>query len=201
MSITKKITVAAALVGLVASSAFADSAGAAADTAGKMVFKARAGYMNTNLKHNYAAADGGNYVSLKNGYVGEVAMGYFFNDNIATEVSLGFGRAKITDNANKKKHLKVVPLTALVQYHIMPEASFSPYVGAGYSYQFVSGVTNVKDAGAAVVQLGTDIAFNDTMGFNIDLKHTFKADHKVKNTTYKYKVATTTVMAGVTFPF
>lgn len=198
MSITKKITVAAALLGLAASSAFADSTGVA-DTAGKMVFKARAGYSNNHVKSNYTVAQGANNVKLTNGYAGELAMGYFFTDNIATEASIGYSHAKLTSATNSKKTFRDVPLTALVQYHVMPEAAFSPYVGAGYAYHMI-GYTNVKNAGAFVAQLGTDIAFNDTMGFNIDVKHAFKASHKIKNTSNKLKLSSTSVMAGVNFP-
>lgn len=204
----KTIGAAALIASLLASTAMADSAGAPSE--GKMNLKARLGYVanHTKVSGTNSLPSGS---GLKNGFAGELAANYFVMSNVAIEGSIGYSKQKektTTTNsvATKGKSVTVVPLTALVQYHVMPEASVSPYVGLGYSYQIMSGGTSglkYKNGGGIVGQLGADFAFNDTMGFNFDVKHTFKAKHDVKigNTTTKTKLDSTTVMAGVTFPF
>ena len=212
----KTIGAAALIASLLASTAMADSAGAPSE--GKMNLKARLGYMSITGSGQYTGSlsqPGSKAVTdpklaQKNGAIVELAANYFVANNVALEGSIGYGRsreeAKDSTTSLAGKNLSIIPLTALVQYHIMPEASVSPYVGVGYSYQFMSGGSDTlkrKNGGNAVGQIGVDFAFNDTMGFNIDVKHTLKTNHDVKigSTTTKMKLATTTVMAGVTFPF
>lgn len=215
----KKIGAAALLASLLASTAMADSAGAPSE--GKMNLKARLGYMNISGDKNFSGTNtNGAFsgtVSQKNGSVVELAANYFVTNNIALEGSLGYARTKVsyrsvqgnTTKESSSNNVGIVPLTALVQYHIMPEASVSPYIGVGYSYQFMTGGSNFmqfKNGGSAVGQVGVDIAFNDTMGFNIDVKHTLKAKHDIEkiqdvSMATKHKLSTTTVMVGVTFPF
>ena len=218
----KTIGAAALIASLLASTAMADSAGAPSE--GKMNLKARLGYMHISGGSNFSGADedgdtGTITNSLKNGPAAEIAMNYFVSNNIAIEGSLGFGRSKdqlavsingeVGEGTGKKK-VNIIPLAAIVQYHFMPEASVSPYIGVGYSYQFITGgykTLEHKNGGNAVGQVGVDFAFNDTMGFNIDVKHILKTKHDSTfkdgedSFTLKHKFSTTTVMAGVTFPF
>lgn len=204
MSIMKKIPAALVIAGLLASASFADSAGAD-DAAGKMLLKVRAGLAKTKGEWKFNDSTK-NENKKKNGYGVEVAASYFFMNNVALEGSLGYTSAKVglgeKSKDGTKDKLNVVPVTLLAQYHIMPDASFSPYVGAGYSYQF-SSTSNVKSAGAFVAQLGADMPFNDTVGLNVDLKHAFDASHKVKKTddVTKVETNTTSFMVGLTFPF
>lgn len=81
----------------------------------------------------------------------------------------------------KNKHVAIIPLTALAQYHLMPDNSFRPYVGLGYAYEFVTSAPkqlSVKNGGGFVGQLGADFALNDMMSFNVDLKYFMKMHHK-----------------------
>ncbi len=218
MSIVKKVSIALVVAGLVSSTALADAShhhgstatatatATAAANEGKVVFKARVGVLNVTDKSKDRTTNG--EVKFKNGFIGEVAAGYFFTDNIAAEGSIGFGRTKLkdVDSSIKNKAINIIPITALIQYHFIPEAVVSPYVGLGYSYQILNGGPSgvkIKNGGGVVGQAGVDIPFNDTMGFNIDAKYTYKAphDYTVDGDKYKVKLSTVAITAGVTFPF
>ena len=62
----------------------------------------------------------------------------------------------------------------------------------------------MQNGGNVVGQVGLDIPYNDTMGFNIDVKYTHQVPHKVKVGGVKVgtiKSNQTAVAAGVTFGF
>ena len=71
------------------------------------------------------------------------------------------------------KHL---PPTLTLQYHFMPEAAFSPYVGAGINYTRISSVNisgglqldNSSFGGA--LQIGADYKINKNWLINFDIK-------------------------------
>lgn len=186
-------------------SAHADSADVSGFDNRDFVLKARLGYLAASNKINNSSTVTHKF---KNGYTGDVALNYFFTENIAVEGSVGYARSKLDRTAsgnNKSKQITFVPLTLLAQYNFMPGAKVSPYVGIGYSYQFVTGGpsgSKVKDGGGITGQIGADIPMNNTFGFNVDVKHTYKAKHNItySGTKYKGKLSTTTVMAGVAFP-
>lgn len=104
------------------------------------------------------------------------AANFDFNAN-ARQGTLAASSAEVLKN----KHVAIIPLTALAQYHLMPDNSFRPYVGLGYAYEFVTSAPkqlSVKNGGGFVGQLGADFALNDMMSFNIDLKYFMKMHHK-----------------------
>ena len=210
MSIMKKTSIALVIAGLLSSTALADgghhhasgstTSSDTGKTEGQAVVKIRGGLLYTNIKNKASAG----YRVDKNktthgGYAAELALGYFFTDNIALEGSVAYNKSA--------RNLSTIPLSLLVQYHFLPEASVSPYVGVGYSYQFVSSSpknNKYENAGGVVGQVGLDIPYNDTMGFNVDAKYTYQANHKVKVRGVKAstaKLSTTAVTAGVTFSF
>ncbi len=212
----KKISLALVLASLVSTTALADGSHATTSASGgedHLVLKARAGWLNskatgtpTSTAVALAAAQGFDLnaeTDTNNGYLGELALGYFFTDNIAAEASIGYGKFS-TDSSDK---LGVVPVALLAQYHFMPEAAVSPYVGVGYSYQFITNVPSgekVSNGGGVVGQVGVDVPFNDSIGFNVDVKYTYKASHDISAsnvTLVNSKISTTAVTAGVTFSF
>jgi outer membrane protein len=185
---------------------------------------------NQNLSATNLASTGKKILST--GFGGEVAVNYFVTDNIAAEVSVGItayklqapltanvaGGASVNYNqltlskksTNKKAYL--IPVTALVQYHIMPDEQFNPYVGLGYHYtmaQGSSGVAKLSSLHGAVAQVGFDFWDNDDMSFNMDIKKywgTTKATYKyltnsVTNAPLKSKIKMDpfVISAGVGF--
>jgi len=195
----------ALIAGVLATSSLVAAAHAdKASTGSDLVLKARLGAFNI---HNDLKRTAGSTSSFKTntGYMGEIAADFFVTKNVAIEGALAYGRTKYkysTSTGSQKHHLGLIPVTATLQYHFMPDASFSPYVGAGYTYQFVS-AKNIKNAGAPVAQIGADIPYNETFGFNVDVKYAYKANHGIKNITgiTKDKMSTLTGLVGVTFPF
>jgi len=200
----KKASIALVLASLVSTTALADGVHSPIPSASggedHLVLKARVGWLHTKDNGKKLGAEKNN---THNGYLGELALGYFFTDNIAVEGSAGYG--KISHKSDYK--LRVVPVSLLVQYHFMPEASVSPYAGIGYSYHFLTNVPKgikMQNGGNVVGQVGLDIPYNDTMGFNIDVKYTHQVPHKVKVGGVKVgtiKINQTAVAAGVTFGF
>jgi outer membrane protein len=209
MSIMKKTSIALVIAGLLSSTALADgghhhaSGSTSRDTGkteGQAVVKIRGGYLHTNIKNKASAGySSKHHKTTHGGYAAELALGYFFTDNIALEGSVAYNKSAL--------NLSTIPLSLLVQYHFLPEASVSPYVGVGYSYKFVSSSpknNKYENAGGVVGQVGLDIPYNDTIGFNVEAKYTYQASHKAKVKGVKAgtaKSSTTAVTAGVTFSF
>lgn len=135
----------------------------------------------------------------------EVASNYFFTKNVAAELALGYHALKESSGSNSKT-FSFIPLTGTVQYHFMPDAGFSPYVGAGYGYSFVAGkgnTLNIKSAGSPVVQAGFDVPMSNSMLVNVDAKYGFARKHNasIGSTSGKFKSKPLSVMAGVGFTF
>jgi outer membrane protein len=196
----KKISLGLILASLVSTSALADGAHKHESKDKEFVLKARAGWLHS--QHTFSLGSVEDLKSNYNSYTGEIALDYFFTRNIALEGSVGYG--KVSSDGDEKS--TIIPVSALIQYHFMPESTISPYIGAGYSYQFIGKSTDalLKGAGGAVGQLGLDIPYSDLIGFNIDVKYTYKAPHKfTDDLTQKKtdKISTTAVTAGVSFTF
>jgi outer membrane protein W len=222
----KKLTIAAVFLGAISSTALADQIHPSSHfSEGLVSVKIRGGYMmvNDSTSNNANVSD---TFKFKNGFTGEAAIGYFITDHMAVEGSAGYGMTKMSVNnvpagttAPNKSSVGLIPITALLQYYFIPDATVSPYVGIGGSYQFATGgPSNFKvQSGAGLTgQIGFDVLFDDvwglnTIGFNFDVKHTHDAQHNIKvsapytNTgnavTVKNKMSTTTAMAGIVFQF
>ena len=177
---------------------------AQADT-GNTSMKLRGGFLHTGEKIKTGSASTAAAQDFKNGFVAEFAVSHFFDKNFGVELSAGYGRTKFKNNAATNKNVDFIPLTATIQAR-HSEGAFMPYIGIGYSHQMISngaGTTKVKNGGGIVGQIGMDYMMSDEMGLNVDVKHTFKADHKITegSETFKNDMSTTTAMAGVVFKF
>jgi outer membrane protein len=204
----KKASIALVLASLVSTTALADgthssyapSVPSSSGGEDHLVLKLRGGYLDTKFKSTKAGISNKN----KSGYTAEIALDYFFTDNIALEGSVAWNSTKTPFASGK---LNTIPVSILAQYHFMPEASVSPYIGVGYSYQFINKspkLHKLENAGAIIGQVGLDIPYNDTMGFNIDAKYAYQARHKLKENGIKVgtvKTSPATISAGVTFAF
>jgi outer membrane protein W len=221
MSIIKKTATSIIFLGLFSSTALADYAHPAShETNGKFLAKVRAGYSSMTNNNDYPASNGS--LTLKGSYLGEVALGYHFGENMAFEGSLGYNSATLSfDNAgvSTKSTISFIPATALIQYYFVPEATLSPYVGLGYSQQFVTGTTtqntpsaSVESGGGLVGQFGCDVLFDNvigdtTMGLNFDFKYIYKAKHNLKlqtnsgSSAVTNKMSTATAAIGLTVEF
>ncbi len=191
---------------LLITSAFALSAFTANADINDIMMKARAGFLHTSEKIKTGSGATAAAQDFKNGYVGELAFTHFFDSTFGMELSGGFGRTKLKNNAGNSKEISYIPVTATAQVRYNT-GSVTPYLGVGYSYHVMSkgaDSTKVKNGGGIVAQAGLDLMTGDTFGWNLDVKHTFKANHKITETggeTFANKMSTTTAMAGIVFKY
>ncbi|NOT82611.1 MAG: OmpW family protein [Gallionella sp.] len=100
----------------------------------------------------------------------------FMTDNVALELILATTKHDISLNGAALGTVGVLPPTLTVQYHFAPDATVSPYLGAGLNYtRFYSvslssplSVKNSSTGGA--IQAGLDYKINKDMFVNIDIK-------------------------------
>jgi len=117
---------------------------------------------------------------------------YFFTDNIAVEVIAGTTRHTIkavgpgTDVVVREQW--VLPPVVSLQYHPLPAARFSPYVGGGVNYMFYYAgsnrngfTTDLKNGVGWSVQGGVDYAINGPWSLNVDVKKVFHKTNAVIN--------------------
>jgi outer membrane protein len=127
----------------------------------------------------------GGDVSVGNDVVPEVDFSYFVTDNIALELIAATTRHKVshTPTGIDLGKVSLLPPTLTVQYHPLPKAQLSPYVGAGLNYTFFynedaasgSPVTSVhydNHIGYAL-QAGVDYAIGGNWSVNLDVKKIF----------------------------
>lgn len=123
----------------------------------------------------------GGDVNVGNDFVPEVDFSYFVTDNIAFELIAGTTKHDVshTSGANLGS-VRLLPPTLTVQYHPLPKAQFSPYVGAGLNYTFFYD----EDAGqfstikydnhiGYALQAGVDYQLGGNWSLNLDVKKIF----------------------------
>jgi outer membrane protein len=144
-----------------------------------------------------------------------VGIQYFFTDNIAAELVLGTTKHTVKavgGGANVKvKDTWVVPPVLVAQYHFMPKARFSPYVGAGLNYMIFYGDKNrngfrlkIKDGWGTALDAGADYAIQGRWSANVDVKKIFfdtKATDTTNGVKSKVKLDPWVVSAGVGYRF
>lgn len=164
---------------------------------------------------------------VKNGYSGDASTTIFFNNYLATELSLGFNvlRTKYTSLANvahnygvdaklgKNKPIYMIPATITGQFHIAPYGGIRPYIGLGYhgSYMLTQATTGpkIRNGHGAVGQIGVDFYAQDDTLINLDVKQFFlnpKLEYKPnlvgnKTVTSKVKLNPLIVSIGIGFTF
>jgi outer membrane protein len=150
----------------------------------------------------------------------------FFNDYIASELSLSFTSFRnknsvlvaATNNYNaptpgKGKRIYSMPLAFTMQYHIAPFGAIKPYIGAGYHGAWALSKAKeirLKNTHGAVLQAGVDLIAKDDTFINIDIKQylsttriTYKAAKTStgNNVTSKLKLNPLAIGVGIGFMF
>ena len=132
-----------------------------------------------------SGAETGLRVKIDESYVPELDFSYFITDNIALELIAATTSHSISAQpANLKLgNAWLLPPTLTVQYHPLPKAKFSPYIGAGVNYTFfynetashANGIRSVRltDAPGAAIQAGIDIELTEHLSLNLDVKQIF----------------------------
>lgn len=173
--------------------ATAASAPAQAD-AGDILVKARGTY-HKRLESFSITLPGGEQpvrADVEDTSGAEVGVTMFLTDHIAMELALGGAGYRVKDGqGNSLVSADLVTSTVTVQYHALPEGEvFRPYVGAGVTHlniygedteinllatppdPLVSYRSRLTGGFAPVGQVGADIAINDRLYFNLDVKYT-----------------------------
>ena len=112
---------------------------------------------------------GGN-VETTNQIGPEADLSYFFTDRIAAELIAASTRHEVSASGTAIGHVDVgstyvLPPTLTLQYHFMPHARFSPYVGAGLT---VAWFYDTSPAGPTITKLGFDTAVGPAIQAGID---------------------------------
>jgi outer membrane protein len=144
-----------------------------------------------------------------------LGLTYFITDNIAVEAIAGTTKHQISAigpgvDVNVKQTWVLPPIVSL-QYHFLPKARFSPYVGAGVNYMwFYSGHDQngfrlkIKDGWGAALQVGADYAITGPWSANLDVKKVFfetDAQDAVNGVKTKVKLDPWVISAGVGYKF
>lgn len=126
----------------------------------------------------------GGEAAVDTAYMPELDIGYFFTDNIATELVLTTTNhdARAVGTALGDVDLGdvwLLPPTLMVQYHFAPKGAISPYIGAGLNLTLfyaadepgttVTDIDYSNSVGPAL-QAGVDFRINDDWMFNMDVK-------------------------------
>lgn len=117
-------------------------------------------------------------ISVSDKTIAEVDVSYFFTPNIAAELMLTVPQKHdvYLDGASigTFKHL---PPALLAQYHFMPGATVSPYVGAGVNWttfsknRILGGQGSLEhDSWGLALQAGVDYRLSEQWSLNVDVK-------------------------------
>ncbi|MEW5835405.1 MAG: OmpW/AlkL family protein [Pseudomonadota bacterium] len=124
-------------------------------------------------------------IHVKDRWVPELDISYFFTKQLAAELVLAFTKleARVTNSAVgafDAGSFKALPPTLTVQWHFLPDGQFRPYVGAGLNYTNLSsvklgnGVTGPlnldRNSIGPAIQAGLDIGLGGPWSLNIDVK-------------------------------
>lgn len=121
-----------------------------------------------------------------NSFVPEVDFSYFITDNIALELIAAVTQHEVQLNNSSigdvdLGDVMLLPPTLTVQYHFMPKAKFSPYLGVGINWTLffdqnkssdIDSINYTNSVGPAF-QAGLDMAITDRWFLNVDVKKVF----------------------------
>lgn len=187
MSAFRYALAASAAVGLAAAAQAASAQEFQPKTAGTVMLNVRVTDVAPDADNaitTLAGAPTGLKAHVSDAVVPSIGVTYFFTDHIAVEAIATTTRHTIraqgpgTDVEVKKTW--VLPPVVSLQYHFMPAAKFSPYLGAGVNYMaFYSGSDRngfhlkLKDGFGTALQAGADLALNGPWSANVDVKKVF----------------------------
>ncbi|HJV81164.1 OmpW family outer membrane protein [Noviherbaspirillum sp.] len=117
-------------------------------------------------------------ITVSNKTIPEVDISYFFSPNIAAELILTYPQKHdVFLSGTKIGTFKHLPPTLTLQYHFMPAAQVSPYLGAGVNYTNISSVSLLNGAGSLdhhsfglALQAGVDFKIDKNWSLNLDVK-------------------------------
>jgi len=108
----------------------------------------------------------------------ELDISYFFTPNLAAELMLTYPqRHKVYLDGNSIGSFRALPPGLIAQYHFMPAAQVSPYVGIGVNWttfsrnKMMDGAASLEhDSVGPVIQAGLDVKLGGPWSLNFDVK-------------------------------
>jgi outer membrane protein len=112
----------------------------------------------------------GGAVETTNQVAPEIDLSYFFTGHLAAELIAASTRHEVSASGTAIGHVDVgstyvLPPTLTLQYHFMPHARISPYIGAGIT---VAWFYDTSPAGPTVDKVGFDTAVGPTVQLGVD---------------------------------
>lgn len=165
------VAVAASMLGLMSFNAHAEES--------PWLVRARATHLNPADKSDPLAGTGAaNRLTVSDKTILEVDVAYFFTPNLAAELVLTYPQKHdVYLDGAKIGTFKHLPPTLLAQYHFAPASQFSPYVGAGVNFTFLSKVRLLGGAAdlenhsvGLALQAGVDYKIDKKLSLNFDIK-------------------------------
>ena len=130
-------------------------------------------------------------LTVDNNVIPELDISYYFTKNIAAELILALGTRHDVNIANNTGALgnqnlgsvNMLPPTLTAQWHLMPDQTFDPYVGAGVNYTH-SFDHNLTASGVVPIRIDRNMfGFVAQAGFDINLKNGWLINADVKYVT------------------
>lgn len=158
-----------------------------------------------------AGAATGLKADVKNDIKPTIGLSYFLTDKLAVEVIAGTTQHTVKavgPSTDVEVHKTwVLPPVVSLQYHPLPGARFSPYVGAGLNYMlFYSGkdkngfTVDLDNGFGYALQAGADIPINAAYSLNLDVKKIwFDTDAKINGGALTSKVKLDPLVVSVGF--
>ncbi|HZG21480.1 MAG TPA: OmpW family outer membrane protein [Herbaspirillum sp.] len=116
-------------------------------------------------------------LTINNKLIPEVDISYFFTPNISAELVLTYPQKQdVRLSGTKIGTFKHLPPTLTVQYHFLPQALISPYIGAGINYTRISavelpnGLQLDSSSFGGALQIGADYKLDKNWMLNFDIK-------------------------------
>ena len=180
MSIIGKTATIAAVIGLLVVA----PAAAEAKSAGDILVRLRGLAFMPDV--DGTTAEIGGSVEASDTFIPEVDISYFITDNIAVELIAAMTRHDMSLKGSDSGDLdlgdvSLLPPTLTLQYHFMPKAKFSPYIGVGINWTLffneqkstdITDIAYTNSVGPAF-QVGLDMRVDDRWSLNIDVKKVF----------------------------
>jgi outer membrane protein len=146
-------------------------------TEGPWLVRVRAAYMLNDNSNDPTLSLG--QIEVKDTWIPEFDISYFFTDNIAVELVLTWPqKMDVTLAGADVGSVKALPPTLSLQYHFTPNEPLRPYVGIGINYtQFsseeftVPGVSVSNSSWCASLQAGLDYRIAPRLYLNADVKY------------------------------